>query len=176
MLDFDPEKGVLRPGSRFVPPPAGADVGSYSVDASQVESGDFLRTSAFASVLKTMYMFEEGDTLGRRLTWGFGGPQLLVVPVAGEWANAFYERESHRRPRDGRCSSDHVALPPPRPLLAQGDDGHLRPLGACRAKASGCKNGGRFSSLTRSRSTRTPPVLSRVLRHPQRAIGDCVTK
>lgn len=23
-----------------------------------------------------------------------GGPQLLVVPRAGEWANAFYERES----------------------------------------------------------------------------------
>ena len=40
-------------------------------------------------------MFEEGDTLGRRLNWGFNGPQLLIVPVAGEWANAFYEREAH---------------------------------------------------------------------------------
>jgi hypothetical protein len=41
-----------------------------------------------------MYMFEEDDTLGRPLHWGFNGPQLLVVPVAGEWANAFYEREA----------------------------------------------------------------------------------
>ena len=58
------------------------------------ESPDFLRCNAFATVLKTMEMFEEDDTLGRRLRWGFDGPQLLIVPVAGEWANAFYERES----------------------------------------------------------------------------------
>jgi hypothetical protein len=27
--------------------------------------------------------------------WAFPGPQLLIVPRAGEWANAFYERDSH---------------------------------------------------------------------------------
>ena len=42
-----------------------------------------------------MYMYEEQDTLGRRVAWGFDAPQLLVVPRAGWWANAYYERRSH---------------------------------------------------------------------------------
>jgi hypothetical protein len=89
VLDFDPATGALAQGTRF----KAAD-GTYEVNPEAVESPDFLRTNAFATVLKTMYMFEEDDTLGRRLHWGFDGPQLLIVPVAGEWANAFYERES----------------------------------------------------------------------------------
>ncbi|HUW08315.1 MAG TPA: hypothetical protein VM537_01235, partial [Anaerolineae bacterium] len=35
------------------------------------------------------------SVLGRRLRWAFDAPQLLVVPRAGEWANAYYERETH---------------------------------------------------------------------------------
>jgi hypothetical protein len=89
VLDFDPASGALAQGTRF----RAAD-GAYEVDENAIESPDFLRTNAFATALKTMVMFEEDDTLGRRLRWGFDGPQLLVVPVAGEWANAFYERES----------------------------------------------------------------------------------
>ena len=92
VLDFDPATGVLLPGTAFRP--GDGDEGSYDVSPGSVESPDFLRCNAFATVLKTMEMFEEDDTLGRRLHWGFDGPQLLVVPVAGEWANAFYERES----------------------------------------------------------------------------------
>jgi hypothetical protein len=89
VLDFDPKTGALAQGTRFKQ----AD-GAYDVNEEAVESPDFLRTNAFATVLKTMYMFEEDDTLGRPLRWGFDGPQLLIVPVAGEWANAFYEREA----------------------------------------------------------------------------------
>lgn len=89
VLDFDPQTGELATGTHFNPAEQ-----TYEVSAEPVESPDFLRTNAFATVLKTMYMFEEDDTLGRPLRWGFDGPQLLVVPVAGEWANAFYEREA----------------------------------------------------------------------------------
>ncbi len=89
VLDFDAQTGALAQGTRFDPKEA-----TYDVNPDAVESPDFLRTNAFATVLKTMYMFEEDDTLGRPLSWGFDGPQLLVVPVAGEWANAFYEREA----------------------------------------------------------------------------------
>ena len=39
-------------------------------------------------------MFEEDDALGRKLVWGFDGPQLLIIPRAGEWANAYYQRET----------------------------------------------------------------------------------
>ena len=34
--------------------------------------------------------------LGRPVDWAFDAPQLLVVPRAGQTANAYYERESHR--------------------------------------------------------------------------------
>ena len=50
-----------------------------------------------------------------------------------------------------RCS-DHVALPTPRPLLAQGDDRHLWSLGTRGAKASGGQDGGRIPDLTMARA------------------------
>ena len=65
VLDFDPGTGALSAGTRFLP-----DKATYEVDPSALESADFLRTNAFATVLKTIYMFEEGDTLGRRLQLG----------------------------------------------------------------------------------------------------------
>jgi hypothetical protein len=49
----------------------------------------------FGAVHKTIAMFEEPDALGRRVNWAFDAPQLLVVPRAGDMANAYYERESH---------------------------------------------------------------------------------
>jgi hypothetical protein len=56
-----------------------------------------------------------------------------------------------------RCSA-HVALPTPRPLLAQGDDRHLWSLGTRGAKASGGQDGGRIPDLTMARAE---PVLPR---------------
>ena len=54
----------------------------------------FIAVSVFGAIYKTLQLFEEADALGRRVSWAFGGPQLLVVPRAGRWENAFYERES----------------------------------------------------------------------------------
>ena len=44
--------------------------------------------------------------------------------------------------------SGHLAVSPPRPLVAQGDDRHLWALGACGAEDPGGQDGGRFPSLT----------------------------
>ncbi|MFL6237072.1 MAG: hypothetical protein ACJ76N_28335 [Thermoanaerobaculia bacterium] len=96
VLDFDPATGALASGARYVPPKPGRKFGGYQTsDPVDIHSGPFIQVSAFATVLETMAMFEEPDALGRPLTWAFEAPQLLVVPRAGEWANAFYERESH---------------------------------------------------------------------------------
>lgn len=95
ILDFDPESGDLQPGAKFVPPRQGQKRGRYEIaDETNFTAPDFMQVSVFATVLNTMSMFEEDDALGRELRWAFKGPQLLVVPRAGEWANAFYERES----------------------------------------------------------------------------------
>lgn len=94
ILNFDPETGALSPGVPFRPA-NGKDAGGYVIkNPADLNSVDFNQVSVFATVLETIYMFEEPDTLGRPLIWAFDGPQLLVIPRAGEWANAFYERET----------------------------------------------------------------------------------
>ncbi len=96
ILNFDSETGELSPGVPFQRPAKGEDVARYAIkNQNDLNSLDFNQVSVFATILKTMYMFEEADTLGRPLTWAFNGPQLLVIPRAGGWANAFYERETH---------------------------------------------------------------------------------
>jgi hypothetical protein len=95
VLDFDAATGSVLPGARFVDP-GKRKFGNYDCPAEEGIFGrSFQQVSSFATVLRTMYLYEEPDALGRRLTWAFGAPQLLVVPRAGEKANAFYERESH---------------------------------------------------------------------------------
>ena len=98
ILDFDPETGRLRPGVRVRMPKdpkgyAGYDLVNPVTAASDV-SAEAAAVSTFGCVHKTLKLFEEADALGRRVEWAFDAPQLLVVPRAGEWANAFYERES----------------------------------------------------------------------------------
>jgi hypothetical protein len=95
VLDFDEKTGARRSGVRFVPPPAGRVTGEYEIaERTSVTSRDLLAVSVFATVQKTMRLFETKDALGRPLTWAFDAPRLLVVPLAGRMANAYYERES----------------------------------------------------------------------------------
>jgi hypothetical protein len=95
ILDFDPETGVLLPGIVLERNPA-AEQGTYRVQSLETPIGDDLaRVSVFGTIYKVVEMFEESDAIGRRIGWAFNGPQLLVMPRAGEWANAYYERESH---------------------------------------------------------------------------------
>ena len=95
VIDLDPNTEALVPGAVFIPPEGRRVLGSYKVDRQRIYSAHFIQVSVFATVLRTMYMYEEPDTLGRRVAWGFEAPQLLVVPRAGWWANAYYERRSH---------------------------------------------------------------------------------
>ena len=95
VVDLDPNTEELVRGAVFIPPEGRRTLGSYKVDRSRIYSRHFIQVSVFATVLRTMYMYEEQDTLGRRVAWGFDAPQLLVVPRAGWWANAYYERRSH---------------------------------------------------------------------------------
>jgi hypothetical protein len=95
VVDLDPDTERNVPGATFRPPAGDRKLGAYAVDRKDFYSPNFIQVNAFGSVLRTMYMFEEPDTLGRKVDWGFDAPQLLVVPRAGWWANAFYERRSH---------------------------------------------------------------------------------
>jgi hypothetical protein len=96
VLDLDADTGRLRRGARYQPPGREGEPGTFHLeDPERLDASDMLQVSVFGAVLRTLEMFEEDDALGRRVRWGFEGSQLLVVPRAGEWANAFYQRESH---------------------------------------------------------------------------------
>jgi hypothetical protein len=55
-----------------------------------IESNAFHAQNVYALVMRTLARFEQA--LGRRVSWGFGGHQLKVVPHAFADANAFYSR------------------------------------------------------------------------------------
>ncbi|MBN1658529.1 MAG: hypothetical protein JXA93_09025 [Anaerolineae bacterium] len=96
VLDFDPTTGALEPGVPLVPPKSGNKLWRYDPgNRDDVYAREVIALSVFGTVLRTMRMFEEEDALGRELVWGFDAPQLLIVPRAGQWANAFYERATH---------------------------------------------------------------------------------
>ena len=96
VLDFDPDTGELFPGARFKSPPPGNVLGGYEVaDENDLNARDLNQVSVFAAVMRVLNMFEESDALGRPLKWAFNAPQLLIIPRAGVWENAFYQRDTH---------------------------------------------------------------------------------
>ena len=95
VLDLDPSTEELVPGAVFQLPTGNQKLGRYDVDRDDVMSTAFIQVSVFATVYRTMYLFEQPKVLGRKVRWGFDASQLLVVPRAGWMENAFYERRSH---------------------------------------------------------------------------------
>lgn len=95
IVDIDPDTGQVLKGAKFLAPKPGNKLGSYQIrNDKDIHARDFQQVSLFGAVMKTIDMFEETDVLGRALIWAFDGEQLLVVPRAGRWANAFYHRDS----------------------------------------------------------------------------------
>lgn len=95
VVDFDEDSGALLAGTPFRAPAKTTGFGHYHLgEENNLHARDFIRVSVFGTVYKTLDMFEEPDALGRRIRWAFDGPQLLIVPRAGDWQNAFYHRAS----------------------------------------------------------------------------------
>lgn len=100
ILDFDHKTGKLNHGVRFN---KGKKIGwyenskgeKYSSKSKDYYEPGFMQVSLFATILRTMDIFEKTDTLGRKLHWAFDGPQLFAIPRAGIQANAFYCRDSY---------------------------------------------------------------------------------
>lgn len=123
VIDFSPKTGEIEEKAIFKQAKPGISYGWYEdgkgktllkTKEKEVYKPTFMQTSVLAAVLKTLYLFEGADyasfmhqtykerventynhTLGRSLNWAFDSPQLLIIPRSGEWANAFYHRDSH---------------------------------------------------------------------------------
>jgi hypothetical protein len=59
-----------------------------------VGSLQFHQVNVWAVVTHTLNLMESEKFLGRRIPWAFGSGRLLVLPHAGYWENAFYDRET----------------------------------------------------------------------------------
>ena len=96
VFDLNPLTGMTWPAVPFTAPSGDRKLWRYPIsNEKDIYSSDFMAVSAFGTVLRTLHMFEEADTLGRPLTWAFAEPQLLIWPRAGEMAQAFYVRALH---------------------------------------------------------------------------------
>lgn len=92
VVDFDPATGdPLPPPAVFTPSVSNPRSGKYVADADPASAAS-IAVNTFGTVFLTVHMFEGPEALGRQVRWAFGSEQLLVVPRAGEWANAFYDR------------------------------------------------------------------------------------
>lgn len=88
IIDRDPATGRLAK-----PVPWSATKKRYEVPK-VLTAPEAMAVSVFGIALETMAVFERQDVLGRKIDWQFDTPQLLIVPRAGEWPNAFYDRHS----------------------------------------------------------------------------------
>src|SRR5689334_8941554 len=95
VVDLDPSTDALAAPVPYLPPSGRRTLGRYDVEKTDIASPGFIPVSVFATVFRTIYLYEDRRVLGRKITWAFGAPQLLVVPRAGWLANAYYERRSH---------------------------------------------------------------------------------
>lgn len=108
VLDFD-DKGRLRPGVKLLPLRRNTkyrefDWGQARLPKRRLPRGGQTKVrydrnalksvSVFTTIYEVLDLFEHRDALGRKVDWAFPGEQILVVPRAGDWANAFYERSS----------------------------------------------------------------------------------
>lgn len=95
-VDFDPDTGApLGPPAQYTTPnPRNPASGRFEADQAQPASPAFIAANAYGTVFETIRMFEEKEALGRQVQWAFPGEQLLIVPRAGEWANAVYDRDT----------------------------------------------------------------------------------
>ncbi|MFZ1411567.1 MAG: hypothetical protein WAS07_08920 [Micropruina sp.] len=92
VVDFDPQTGLP------LPPPAVLEPFKHSLrdggryPGGQPDSARTIAVNAFGTAFLTIAMFEGAGALGRQVQWAFEGEQLLIVPRAGQWRNAFYDR------------------------------------------------------------------------------------
>lgn len=55
---------------------------------------NFHQVNVWAIIHKTLELLENPDVFGRRIPWAFEGGRLKVLPHAGYWENAYYDRET----------------------------------------------------------------------------------
>src|SRR5690606_13791441 len=94
VVDYDAASDTLWKAREYLPEAGGAclaDPFEKATDKELLADPTFHQQNVYAIVMRILARFE--TALGRRVSWGFGGHQLKVVPHATCDANAFYSKE-----------------------------------------------------------------------------------
>ncbi len=89
VVDYDSSRGVLYDAPEF----GATDEFVGAADEVLLRSTKFHAQNVYAIIMWLLSRFE--FALGRRVAWGFLGPQLYVAPHAFYEPNAYYSEEAH---------------------------------------------------------------------------------
>jgi hypothetical protein len=97
VVDYDGDTGMLASPAEWKDGQF-LDAGGTTVDKRLLkaapDSPQAHQVHVWAVLQRALEFFESGFGLGRRISWGFEGNRLIVVPHAGYGRNAFYDRQS----------------------------------------------------------------------------------
>ncbi|GLS23509.1 hypothetical protein GCM10007874_65300 [Labrys miyagiensis] len=95
VVDFDATTNQLEKPARWrADEDAFYSPAGKKLDESQKDTPHFQQVNTWARVQNALDYFEGPWGLGRRISWGFEGNRLIVVPHAGYGKNAYYDRKS----------------------------------------------------------------------------------
>ena len=95
VVDYDGHLETLAPPARWdAGRDAFVDPKGTPLDRNNSEPPQFHQVNVWAILQRALDFFESGFGLGRRVSWGFEGNRLIVVPHAGPGENAYYDRDS----------------------------------------------------------------------------------
>jgi hypothetical protein len=99
VVDYNGDTGALVPPAKWQEETRQfVDAKGTVIDKNALRGGKHAlqahQVHAWAILQRALDFFESGFGLGRRISWGFEGNRLIVVPHAGYGQNAYYDRQS----------------------------------------------------------------------------------
>lgn len=95
VVDFNADTGALEPPAVWNEELQQFTTTDHkSLDKSKEDCLAYHQVNVWVLLQRALAFFEGSQSLGRRISWGFEGNRLIVVPHAGYGENAYYDRES----------------------------------------------------------------------------------
>ncbi|MEV0719460.1 hypothetical protein [Asanoa sp. NPDC050611] len=94
VVDLDLRTGVATPPAVYEPPAGRRKMGRFRLAKPyDLYSPEFIQVAAFAAAAKTIRTMDLDRVLGHPMRWRDPGRPLRILPRAGRWANARYDRD-----------------------------------------------------------------------------------
>ncbi|MER9526685.1 serine protease [Mesorhizobium sp. M0292] len=95
VIDYDGTTGLINPSAKWDKTEnVFRDVNKVVLDRNNLDTPQFHQVNVWATLQNALDFYESGAGLGRRISWGFEGNRLIIVPHAGYGENAYYDRDS----------------------------------------------------------------------------------